>query len=246
MISKRHFAATPVLLLALTLSHTAHAQSAPEGDTLPPTLATMPLEAQLNGAPGPSPWARRIADADLRRLDVEHTQAWTLFSWGAVNVAQGAAIAIPGLLSPQTSDTRTTSYGTMTAAWGVINVALSIPWLVRLGRERPQIQRWSRLSSDELEREYERARDTARSGASFFALNTGLDVAYITAGSLMLYLGERPESRNAMVSGMGIAVLVQGLALLGFDAWGWASRHADGNRLRDARRGAAGSSASGS
>lgn len=239
MTSKRLFVATPALLAALALPLTAAAQSttnAPDTDTLPPTLATMPLEAQLSGAPGPSPWAQRIAEADLRRLDVEQTQAWTLFSWGALNVVEGAAIAIPGLLSPQTSDARTTSYGAMTAAWGAVNLALGIPWIVRLGRERPQNQRWGRLSADELERESERARDTARFGASFFAVNTGLDVAYITAGALMLSMGERAESRNVIVSGMGIAVLVQGLALLGFDAWGWASRHADGSRLRDARR----------
>jgi len=226
-------------VLVLAWSRPALAQSddsTATGDTLAPTSATLPLEAQLNGAPGPSPWAARIAEADLRRIEGEHVQAWTLFSWGALNVVQGAAIAIPGLVSPTTTEARTTSYGVMTAAWGVVNLALAIPWVIRLGRERPQIQRWSRLSSDELERELESARDSARSGAAFFALNTGLDVAYITAGSLMLYMGERQETRNAMLSGMGIAVLVQGIALLGFDAWGWAWRHTDGNRFRDARR----------
>jgi hypothetical protein len=122
----------------------------------------------------------------------------------------------------------------MTAAWGAVNLALALPWLVRLGREHSQRGRWSALSRDDLAREVERARDDASRGAAFFALNTGLDVAYVTAGALMLYLGERPETRSDWLSGMGIAVLVQGAALLAFDAWGWAARDADRARLREA------------
>lgn len=207
--------------------------SSPDG--LATTEATAPLEAQLAGAHTPSPWAQRIAAADLRRIELERNQAWTLFAWGAVNVAQGAALSLGAALAPGPGGERTLGYGVMTASWGAVNVALSLPWLVRLRREHEQRARWSGLSREDLERASDEASDDASRGAAYFALNTGLDVAYIAAGSLMLYMGERPETRNEWVSGMGIAVLMQGAALLAFDAWGWAARDADRARVRAAR-----------
>jgi hypothetical protein len=222
-------------LVGVLAASSADAQE--QSAVLQPTDATRPLEAQLRGDSGPSPIALRLMQADVRRYEVERAQGWTLFAWGAVNVAQGLGVAIPALTA-STVDERAASYGVWTASWGAVNLALAIPWVARLPRERARTERWSRLSSSELARELERARDDARSAGSFFALNTGLDVAYITAGSLLWYMGERPESRSASLSGAGIAVLVQGAALLAFDAWGWAARNADSARWSEISAGA--------
>lgn len=214
----------------------ARAQSAEtpsqSADTLAPTDATRPLEAQLRGVGG-SLLGRELLRVETRRWEVEHTQAWTLLTWGAVNVVQGAGFLLPtGLSAPAQERERTMGYGSSTLAWGAVNLALAIPWVVRLGREQGRLQRFEAIDDRAVEREIERARDEARSGAAFFALNTGLDVAYLTAGSLMLYMGERAETRNATLSGVGISVLVQGAALLAYDAWGWGARNADSARLR--------------
>lgn len=221
-------------------ARSAHAQSADPPQSagmLAPTDATRPLEAQLRGVGG-SLLGGALFRAERRRWEVEHTQAWTLLTWGAVNVVEGAGFLLPtGLSAPAQDRDRMLGYGASTMAWGAVNLALAIPWVVRLGREQGRLARIETLDDRAIEREIERARDEARSGAAFFALNTGLDVAYLTAGSLMLYMGERAETRNAMLSGIGISVLVQGAALLAYDAWGWAGRNADYARVRalDAR-----------
>lgn len=224
------------MLAAATVTVPARVMAQEQADTLAPTEATAPLEAQLRGAPVPSPWALRISAADLRRVEIEHTQSWTLFAWGAVNVAQGTGLAISSLSNPAAMDERAGAFGITSAAVGAVNLALAVPWVLRVPRERREAQRWSAMSPQDIERELERARDQARHSSAFFALNTGLDVAYITAGSLMLAMGERSETRSLTLSGVGISVLVQGVALLAFDAWGWASRNADGDRFRDAAR----------
>lgn len=232
MVCGRWTVVAALAAAVVSAAPTAHAQS---GDTLAPTDATRPLEAQLRGVGG-SLLGRELLRVETRRWEVEHTQAWTLLTWGAVNVVQGAGFLLPtGLSAPAQERERTMGYGVSTMAWGAVNLALAIPWVVRLGRERGRLQRFEALDDRAVEREIERARDEARSGAAFFALNTGLDVAYLTAGSLMLYMGERAETRNAMLSGIGISVLVQGAALLAYDAWGWGGRNADSARLRALR-----------
>lgn len=226
---------TVLCAAAFTGTATAHGQEQPT-NTLAPTEATAPLEEQLRGGPVASAFSARISAADLRRVEIEHTQSWTLFAWGAVNVAQGTGLAIGALTSRTGVDERVAAFGITSAAVGAVNWALAVPWVLRMPSERRRTQRWSALSAQDLERELERARDEARNASAFFALNTGLDIAYITAGSLMLAMGERAESRSLTLSGVGLSVLVQGAALLAFDAWGWAARNRDGDRLRDAAR----------
>jgi hypothetical protein len=227
--------ATALCAAALLGSTTVMAQERP-ADVLAPTAATAPLEEQLRGGPIASPLSMRISAADLRRVEIEHTQSWTLFAWGAANVVQGAGTAIGALTSRTGVDERVAAFGITSASVGAVNLALALPWVLRMPSERTRAGRWSALNAQEFEREIERARDDARSASAFFALNTGLDVAYITAGALMLAMAERAESRSLTLSGVGISVLVQGAALLAFDAWGWAARNRDGDRLRDAAR----------
>lgn len=225
------------VLCAAALSATATARGQePPTHTLAPTEATAPLEEQLRQGSMPSPFAARLRAADLRRVEIEHTQSWTLFAWGVVNVAQGAGLAIGAWAAHTGLDERLAAFGISSAAVGAVNTALAVPWVLRMPNERRRAQRWNELTAQQLERELDRARDEARHAAAFFALNTGLDVAYITAGSLLFAIGERAETRSLTLSGVGLAVIVQGAALLAFDAWGWAARHRDGDRFRDAAR----------
>lgn len=235
LVSVRRFGWVVGCVVLVRASSAAAQESADA--TMAPTSATAPLEAQLRGDPRPSPWAMRLAEADLRRVELERTQAWTLLAWGAANIVEGATLLVPWAGSGDAgARERTMGYGITTAAFGAVNLALAIPWVVRLPRERERAQRWQRLNERELSRDLERARDEARNASAFFALNTGLDVAYLTAGSLLLYMGERAETRSPTLSGIGISLLVQATALLAFDAWGWAARNGDSARFRDAAR----------
>ena len=54
-----------------------------------------------------------------------------------------------------------------------------------------------------------------------FAVNFGLDVAYITAGALLFIIGRVDGSRSRWPEAAGITLAGQGAFLLGFDLWQW-------------------------
>ena len=194
-----------------------------EEASLRPTRATAPLEAQALGA-GPSPWGLSLREVDRGRLDAGRTQAWTLFAWGTVNVLEGAGLLVPHTAPPSPERERITAYGAMTASWGAVNLALSLPWIFSVQRERAALDRWTTLRADELDLALDRRREEASREASIFALMCGLDVAYASVGGLLLAMGERGDARNPTLSGFGIALLAQGVSLLALDSWFWASR----------------------
>jgi hypothetical protein len=226
-------------LLAWVCPRNVAAQTSAGGQpveaALPPTRATAPLEAQSLGA-GPSPWSVALREVDRGRLDAGRTQAWTLFAWGAVNVVEGAGLlALPrGPASPERE--RITAYGAMTASWGAVNVALSLPWIFSVRRERAALDRWTTLRADELDLALDRRREEASREASIFALMCGLDVTYASVGGLLLAMGERGDARNPMLSGFGIALLAQGVSLLALDSWFWASRASQARRWSEVGR----------
>jgi hypothetical protein len=223
----------PTLLTVASAS--AHAQTATDRDDLPITDATRPVEASAGDGRDHAMWSR-VIEADRARLRIEQTQAWTLFGWGLSNIAEGAITAGVHAQGTSVDSQRAAAFGGMTAAWGAVNLGLAIPWVLRLPRELAQSDRWMAMTPATFAHEFERARDRAQSDAAFFALMCGIDVAYATAGTLMTVLGERTDGRNAMLSGFGIAVLVQGIALLAYDGWNWSARARDSARFRDAAR----------
>lgn len=216
----------------------ALAQSAAPTDVLAPaayTSATEPVETQL--ARGEIPrWAARLVTADQQRIARESVRAWTLFAWGTANMVEGAGFALPWLLDPRRADERVANYGAMTAAWGAVNFALAIPWVLRMPRERARASRWTTLRGDEHERAYFELRERLHGDASVFALMCGLDVAYVATGALMWHMGDRPETRNVSLAGMGLSIFVQGLALLAVDGWNWGALRHDLHQLDRAHR----------
>ena len=157
----------------------------------------------------PLPEARRTQHAE------ERVRAWVLFSEGAASTAAGTAMALA------TDDDRTRFAGLLTLGFGAVNVALALPWVLRVCRGAAS----PRPGETELAARLRHAREGQRS-AAVFALNLGLDVAYITAGAFAWALADRDER----LRGGGIAGTAQGVFLLVFDLWGWIA--ADGNAAR--------------
>ncbi len=156
-----------------------------------------------------------LVDEHRAAIEANTVQAATLTAWGAASVAAGAAIAIA-----KREDKRWLTFGLMNAAVGAINVGFGVAGLVQYANERRTL-----AGKETLEGEAARDYQTAligrhRSEATVYAMNFGLDIAYLTAGALLWVFGER-FLNNPVLHGMGMGGIIQGAALLIYDLAGW-------------------------
>lgn len=135
-------------------------------------------------------------------VDFEARLASRLLAWGGASVAGGAALALVG---HATGSRFLRGFGTQTIGWGAIDAGLALG-----GRARAQ-----RLRSGPPADPAAAAAEAARI-RRILALNAGLDVLYV-AGGLAVAAGRGRADPAAR--GHGLAAVVQGAFLLGFDAW---------------------------
>ena len=180
------------------------------------TLLPLALAACLAALPAGAQSTFRFSLDEARRSqrDEERVRAWVLFGEGAASTAAGAAMALAA------DGDRARFAGWMTLGFGAVNLALAVPWVVRVSRPAA-----ASSGETELAARLRHAREAQRS-AAVFALNLGLDVAYVVAGAVAWALADGDER----LRGGGIAVTAQGGFLLAFDLWGWIA--ADGNAGR--------------
>ncbi len=132
-----------------------------------------------------------ILNIGIERQDAERNAMFVLLGWGVLNTAVGSGLAIEGSYR---------DFGFMTAGWGIINAGIAA--FALLGSDVYTADTpFSTIIDDE----------------AFFnrvlAINTGLNVAYITAGSAMSYWGKSSRIRE-----FGTAVIIQGAFLFAFDS----------------------------
>ena len=130
-----------------------------------------------------------------RGASLEQDAFRVLGSWGALNVVGG------GLGTMLQDEPQARAFHTMNAGWGAVNLGLALTGHIssrHRSSKQSQSERWLRLPS-------------------IFALNAGLDVAYISAGSWLWWQGSSNEM--ATQKGWGQSLIIQGSALLVFDTW---------------------------
>ncbi len=132
------------------------------------------------------------------------TAGAALLAWGLAGVLTGGAVLTIDAIDEGMSDAGLAS-GITHASFGAINALLALGLVGTKPADRADDP--LDLSQGEL-----------RSG-QVFALNLGLDVAYITAGILMALGGA--ELGKPWMEGAGWAMTVQGGSLLVFDIWQW-------------------------
>jgi hypothetical protein len=218
-------AAAPAVNAESPISDIARATS-----ELPETAASYPHEAQLSTAL-PSPRVGPIIELEFAQLAASQTRAWSLLGVGTTSVALGGAFALPWLLSRAPADEVSAAAGAMTAAWGAVNTALAIPWLLGFDREYRRIQRWRHARAHSIDWMLHEQQERAHRDSTFFALMCGLDVAYVTAGAFMWQIGERTAGSSPLLTGFGAAILSQGIIGLLIDGWNWGARANDAARL---------------
>ena len=138
----------------------------------------------------------------MELYDFEARLAGRLLAWGGASVAGGAALALAG---QATGSRFLRAFGSQTIGWGAIDAGLALGGLARARRLR------SGPPADP-----EAAATEAARIRRILAVNAGLDVLYI-AGGLAVAAGRGRADPAAR--GHGLAAVVQGAFLLGFDAW---------------------------
>jgi hypothetical protein len=199
---------------------------APVGLALPSAA-----RAQYVDLTRPDPAADALADV-RRSLQVERREAGAaLLTGGLLSVAGGALSAGIGHEDPFWL-----GFGVGTAGWGAINAALSIGMLDLGGGGLAAIEADRALRGEALARAREEALRDQHRAATTFALNFGLDVAYIASGILLFFLADQvlddPWDQE-LLRGYAAAQTGQGGFLLVFDLVEWIASEQRADRIAE-------------
>ncbi len=125
----------------------------------------------------------------------------TLGAWSALSLVGGTLITLDPAWLPRVAPTRIErrAFGVATLSFAVVNSVFAI-----VGAANSSALR--RSLGDPAALAHER-----HAGGSFFAVNAGLDMLYISAGALLF------RNTSPMWRGFGAGVMSQGGFLLGFD-----------------------------
>lgn len=129
----------------------------------------------------------------LERLQQERTAMLILLGWGLSSLAAGSAVAL--------SNESYRNFALMNAGWGAVNAGIAAFALAGADTYTTATSFETILKDEHL---FNR----------ILAINSGLNVAYVSVGFSMNYLGQSSRTRQ-----FGSAVMVQGAFLMAFDAW---------------------------
>jgi hypothetical protein len=140
-----------------------------------------------------------IAAYNHHRSNLNKTGMHVLGAWGLGNVGAGAAMYFAS------RQDETKYFGEMTALWGAVNTGIAGFSLLAMRAELHQ------------QPNAQQAYSLYRSNKKMFLINSGLDVVYIGAGLGLTAYSKNKGRDEAMYSGFGKSVVVQGVFLLLFD-----------------------------
>jgi hypothetical protein len=169
---------------------------------------------------------------DFRQLRLEarddrHAAGVWLFTWGAANALGGGLVAGFGH-----DDEAWLAAGVTAASFGVVNALLAFGLLDLSGAKRRAILELRETDPRVLHKLREEQIVAELQSGQFYAVNFGLDVAYITAGVLLYVLGRESASQPKWAQGAGLTIIGQGAFLLVFDLVSWIGANQRAGRYR--------------
>jgi hypothetical protein len=168
------------------------------------------------GVPANAAQASMLADLRLSQLAARRNAGFWLLGFGVLSAAAGG-----GLIAFGHDQESLLAAGIATASFGVINAVLSLG-LLDLSHARQRRILAERDEGRDAWAEQREAEIIAQlQSGQFFALNTGLDVAYLTAGGMLCALAAARGGKDRWELGAGLAVIGQALFLLAFDIVNW-------------------------
>lgn len=157
---------------------------------------------------------QRLADLRLSIRSERRTAGIWLLGFGLVSVVAGGATAVIGR-----HEHVWLAAGLTSASFGAVNALLSLGLMDLSGADLSEILRERTSGSFAELREAQMLRHLA--SGQFFAINSGLDVAYIATGALLTVIASVRSQPDRWELGAGLALVSQGLCLLLFDIVNW-------------------------
>ncbi|MFO0755908.1 MAG: hypothetical protein U0359_05430 [Byssovorax sp.] len=163
--------------------------------------AAMLLAPRPARADDPSSSAQPFAAERDRFMLSRNTIVTTLGVWSAASLVGGALFTLDPPWMPKVAPSRAErrGFGVMTLSFAIVNSVFAVAGALGTSSLR-------RSLVDRPALDHER-----HAGGSFFAVNAGLDMLYITAGALMF------QRKTPWLRGFGMGALSQGGFLIGFD-----------------------------
>ncbi|MFM7723480.1 MAG: DUF6992 family protein, partial [Bacteroidota bacterium] len=141
-------------------------------------------------------WSFAFYAQELRTFNEERNKRdqalmLTLGSWASANALTGAI----GWTTAKNPEMK--SFHQMNVMWNAVNLGLAIPGYLR-ARNAKAVMSLSATLNEQQKTE------------RIFLLNTGLDVAYITAGFLLRSMALNQSSKTDQLNGFGKGLILQG------------------------------------
>lgn len=156
--------------------------------------------------------AQEVSNFNQHRLNYDKKLMLTLGTWATANLV-GGGIGWATASSPEMR-----AFHQMNTMWNTVNLALALPGYFKAKKEIP---------TDNLQLSLRQQQKTEQA----FLFNSGLDIAYITAGFLLRSMALHQQSKAAQWRGFGNGLVVQGTFLLAFDLTAYTLHHRHGRKL---------------
>jgi hypothetical protein len=156
--------------------------------------------------------AQDLPSFNQARLKTDQRLMLSLGTWAGANITAGSI----GWATAQQPELK--AFHQMNVMWNAVNLGLAIPGYLR-ARNTKAVQTLSQTLSEQQKTE------------RIFLFNTGLDVAYITAGFLLRSMALNNQAKTDQLNGFGKGLILQGSFLFAFDLTAFAIHHRHGKQL---------------
>ena len=156
--------------------------------------------------------AQDLQTFNEERIKRDQALMLTLGSWASANAVSGA-IGWTTAKSPEMK-----SFHQTNVMWNAVNLGLAVPGYLK-ARNAKAVMSLSATLSEQQKTE------------RIFLFNSGLDIAYITAGFLLRSMALNQQSKTDQLNGFGKGLILQGSFLFAFDLTAFALHHRHGKQV---------------
>jgi len=146
------------------------------------------------------------------RLKRDQGLMLSLGTWAVGNITSGSI----GWATAQEPELK--AFHQMNVMWNTVNLGLAIPGYLR-ARNTKAVLTLSQTLSEQQKTE------------RIFLFNSGLDIAYMTAGFLLRSMALNNQSKADQFNGFGNGLILQGSFLFAFDLTAFAIHHRHGKQV---------------
>ena len=157
-------------------------------------------------------WAQSYDAFNTERAKRDQALMLTLGTWAGANITAGTI----GWATAQQPELK--AFHQMNVMWNTVNLGLAIPGYLR-ARNTKAVLSLSQTLSEQQKTE------------RIFLFNSGLDVAYMTAGFLLRSIAINNQAKADQFNGFGNGLILQGSFLFAFDLTAFAIHHRHGKQV---------------